>query len=50
LPPDTLHAKPETMVELLRRLGERFGSMLGYVRAAGVPDDAVARLRATLVE
>jgi protein-tyrosine phosphatase len=50
LPPDTMHAKPETMVELLRRLGERFGSIEGYVRHAGVPVDAVDRLRATLVE
>jgi len=50
LPPDTMHAKPETMAELLRRLADRFGSIAGYARQAGVGDDAIARLRATLVE
>jgi protein-tyrosine phosphatase len=50
LPPDTLHAKPETMVSLLARLRERFGSIEGYAREAGVGDDAIARLRASMVE
>jgi len=50
LPPDTLHAKPETMVTLLDRLTTRFGSLVGYARHAGVSDDAIARLRTTLVE
>lgn len=50
LPPDTLHAKPETMVSLLTRLRERFGSIEGYAREAGVRDDAIARLRAGMVE
>ena len=50
LPPDTLHAKPETMVTLLERLTTRFGSIEGYVRQAGVSDDAIARLRTVLIE
>jgi protein-tyrosine phosphatase len=50
LPPDTLHAKPETMVELLRRLRERFGSIDAYARQSGVPDRAIDRLRATMIE
>jgi hypothetical protein len=50
LPPDTLHAKPETMVELLRRLAERFGSIEGYARQAGVSPEAIAQLRAAMVE
>jgi protein-tyrosine phosphatase len=50
LPPDTLHAKPETMTALLDGLRARFGSIAGYARHAGVADDAVARLRATMVE
>jgi protein-tyrosine phosphatase len=49
LPPDTLHAKPETMIALLRRLGERFGSIEDYARTAGVSADAITRLRATML-
>ena len=50
LPPDTLHARPETMVTLLSRLTDRFGSIAGYARQAGVGDDAIVRLRASMVE
>ncbi|HWP65098.1 MAG TPA: tyrosine-protein phosphatase [Candidatus Limnocylindria bacterium] len=50
LPPETLHAKPETMLTLLERLTARFGSAADYVRHAGVSDEAVARLRATMIE
>ncbi len=50
LPPDTMHANPETMVEFLSRLRESHGSFEGYARNAGLSDDAVARLRARLVE
>lgn len=50
LPPDTLHAEPDTMVALLERLRERYGSMEGYARDIGVPDGAVARLRERLLE
>ncbi len=44
LPPDTLHAEPETMLSLLERVREKYGSMRSYVRDIGVPDDAVSQL------
>jgi len=50
LPPDTLHADPETMEGLLARVRERFGSMVEYAREIGISDADVARLRARLVE
>ena len=50
LPPDTMHAEPETMVEFLTRLRARHGSMDEYARASGVPTDALARLRERLLE
>jgi protein-tyrosine phosphatase len=50
LPPDTMHAKPETMTTLLDRLTERFGSVAGYARHAGVSDASLAQLRAALVD
>jgi hypothetical protein len=49
LPPDTLHARPETMVVFLERIHRQYGSMPAYVRAAGVSAAAVARLRARLL-
>jgi protein-tyrosine phosphatase len=49
LPPDTLHAEPATMIALLERVRSKYGSMRGYVRDLGVPDDAVARLEARLL-
>lgn len=50
LPPDTLHAKPETMIALLQRLSDRFGSVERYAREAGVSEQVIATLRASLVE
>jgi protein-tyrosine phosphatase len=50
LPPDTLHAEPETMVAFLAAMRARHGSLRGYARWAGVPDATVARLAARLVE
>ena len=49
LPPDTLHAQPETMITLLERVRDRYGSMRAYARDAGVSDDAVGRLAARLL-
>jgi protein-tyrosine phosphatase len=49
LPPDTLHAAPETMVDFLRRVAERHGSMEGYARAIGVAGDTLVRLRDRLL-
>ena len=36
LPPDTMHANPETIVEFLERLRARFGSVEDYAQASGV--------------
>jgi protein-tyrosine phosphatase len=50
LPPDTLHAEPETMISLLTRVREKYGSMRGYVREIGVSDAAVGQLERRLLE
>jgi protein-tyrosine phosphatase len=50
LPADTLHAEPKTMITLLERVGERYGSMLEYVRAIGVSGANVKRLCNRLLE
>lgn len=50
LPPDTLHAEPQTMVAFLERMRGQYGSMAEYARAAGVPNDALAALRSRLLE
>ena len=49
LPPDTLHAEPQTMIAFLEHMRERYGSMEEYARSAGVADDAIGRLRERLV-
>lgn len=50
LPPDTLHAEPETMISLLASVRQEHGSMRGYLREAGVADAVVERLAARLLE
>ena len=50
LPPDTMHAEPETMITLLERVRGTYGAMAEYARHAGVSDDAIATLRARLRE
>jgi len=50
LPPDTLHAEPATMISLLEKIRERYGSMRAYVRAIGVSDDDVALLETRMLE
>ena len=50
LPPDTLHAEPETMEGLLAQVRERFGSLAGYAAEIGIDRRDVERLRARLVE
>jgi protein tyrosine/serine phosphatase len=50
LPPDTLHAEPETMHSLLSKLEDGYGSVAGYLESAGVGADVVERLRASLLE
>jgi protein-tyrosine phosphatase len=44
LPPDTLHAEPQTMIAFLDTMRERYGSMVEYARSAGVSADAIDRL------
>jgi protein-tyrosine phosphatase len=50
LPPDTLHAEPETMIALLTRLRERYGSMRGYARDIGVSDESIRCLESRLLD
>jgi len=50
LPPDTQHANPETMIELLDRVSDRWGGFEGYVREAGVGDETIDRLRERVLE
>ena len=50
LPPDTLHAEPETRISLLARVREQYGDMTGYAREIGVSEQAIQRLRARLLE
>ena len=49
LPPDTLHAQPETMVRFLERVRAEYGSMGEYASSAGVSDAAVRQLEARLL-
>ena len=50
LPPDTLHAEPDTMVALLEKVRLHYGSMREYARAIGVSDENVASLESRLLE
>ena len=50
LPPDTLHAEPETMVSLLAKLKEGYGAAEAFLESAGVRSDGVERLRASALE
>jgi protein-tyrosine phosphatase len=49
LPPDTMHANPETMVEFLERFRAAHGSYEEYALAAGVTADSIGRLRERLL-
>jgi hypothetical protein len=50
LPPDTMHADPETMISFLARLNGQYGSMRAYAVDAGVSDEQIEKLRARLLE
>lgn len=50
LPPDTQHANPETMAELIEGVAARWGGFVGYARQAGVDDGTLERLRARVLE
>ncbi|HEU5013442.1 MAG TPA: tyrosine-protein phosphatase [Roseiflexaceae bacterium] len=45
-----VYSHRETMLETLAHLHEQHGSAAEYLQAAGLPDEALERLRATLVE
>lgn len=45
LPPETLHAKPETMVGFLGRMKSRYANLQEYATEAGVTAEALERLR-----
>ncbi|HEX7406508.1 MAG TPA: tyrosine-protein phosphatase [Candidatus Binatia bacterium] len=49
LPPDTMHARPQTMIGFLEKLRAKYGSMHGYARAAGIPDDTIQQLKERLL-
>ena len=49
LPPDTMHAEPETMISFLAQMHGKYGSMAGYAADAGVAADVVERLHARLL-
>jgi protein tyrosine/serine phosphatase len=50
LPPESLHARADTIHVWLARVRAEWGSAEGYARAAGLAPDALARLRGRLVE
>ncbi|MDG2305863.1 MAG: tyrosine-protein phosphatase [Candidatus Binatia bacterium] len=50
LPPETLHAEPETMIGFLDGIEREYGSVADYARAAGVPAQGIDTLRAELLE
>jgi protein-tyrosine phosphatase len=49
LPPETMHARLETMEQLLVAVAERWGSVAGWAEGHGVPADAVDALRARVL-
>lgn len=50
LPPDTLHAEPQTMARVLEEARREFGSMREYLLDAGVERDTLGRLDDALLE
>lgn len=50
MPEDTLHAKPETMEEVVSGVAERYGSMSGYLRDAGLPDGVLEALQSNCLD
>jgi protein tyrosine/serine phosphatase len=50
LPPETMHARVETMEQLLVAVGERWGSVAGWATEHGIETTAVDALRARILE
>lgn len=44
------YSLPETMEELIERIEAKHGSILGYIKAAGVSNEAIERIRKKLCE
>lgn len=49
LPPDTLHARPQTMRGFLDRLRTKYGSIQEYAEAAGISEHTIQQLRERLL-
>jgi protein-tyrosine phosphatase len=49
LPPDTMHAEPETMIDFLGRIRAEYRSMHEYASSAGVSKEVVGLLRDRLL-
>ena len=50
LPPETLHAEPETMIGFLDGIRREYGSAYEYAQTAGVPARSLDDLRITLLQ
>jgi len=50
LPPDTLHAEPETMARVLARVAQEHESMRAYLLRCGLTNAELTRLEAELLE
>jgi protein-tyrosine phosphatase len=50
LPPETLHAEPQTMERLLRHVTREYGSMQAYVLGCGISPAELAALAETVLE
>ncbi len=49
LPPETLHAEPETMIDLLERIRAQYGSVREYALYAGVAEHSIESLEGRLL-
>lgn len=49
LPPDTMHAEPQTMISFLQRLTDKYGSVRGYAMDAGLSESQIEKLKSRLL-
>ena len=50
LPPETLHARPETMQGLIQQMNDRWGGFTGYVKSIGIQDEEIEQFRERSLE
>lgn len=50
LPPETMHAQPQTMRGFLQGMREQYGSASGYAQAAGMSEEAIRQLQQRLLD